>query len=163
MPGMNMVILEGRLGGDVEIRHTTSGGKVATMSLATDEGYRNKNTGEWVDRAEWHRIVTFQEGLIGVLEKHAVKGRMTSVAGKLQTRRWRKNGEESDRFSTEIIITPGGQVNFLEPLDARIAGRTGGETRSGDREQPNGGANGYASNGNGGDGGDGYLDDEIPF
>ena len=158
MPGMNMVILEGRLGGDVEIRQMMSGGRVATMSLATDEGYRDKNTGQWVDRAEWHRIVTFQEGLIDVLQKHAVKGRLTSVVGKLQTRRWRKQGEDADRFGTEIIITPGGQVNFLEPLDARIGDHTGSGAESHGDYQPNG-----AADANGSAAGSADLDDEIPF
>ena len=48
------------------------------------------------------------------MEKHARKGRLVYVSGKLQTRRWRKDGEESDRFSTEILLAPGGRVQFLE-------------------------------------------------
>ena len=68
---MNQVNLIGRLGQDVEIRTTTtSGDKVATMSVATDEGYRNRDTGKWVDRTEWHRLVAFSPGLVDMLEKH---------------------------------------------------------------------------------------------
>ena len=74
----------------------------------------HKQTGERVDRTEWHRLVTFQDGLITMLEKHAKKGRLVYVDGKLQTRRWRKDGEESDRFSTEIMLVPGGRIQFLE-------------------------------------------------
>ena len=72
------------------------------------------NTGDKVDRTEWHRIVTFQDGLVEMLEKHAKKGRLVYVSGKLQTRKWRKDGEDSDRFSTEILLVPGGRVQFLD-------------------------------------------------
>ena len=86
------------------------------MSIATDESYldRNGGGGERIEKTEWHRIVTFQPGLIDMLEKHARKGRLVYVSGKLQTRRWRKDGEESDRFSTEILLAPGGRIQFLE-------------------------------------------------
>ena len=73
-----------------------------------------KNSGDRVDRTEWHRVVTFQAGLVEMFEKHARKGRLIYVAGKLQTRRWKKDGEDSDRFSTEIILVPGGRVQFLD-------------------------------------------------
>ena len=112
--GLNKVSLIGRIGADVTVNHLTSGGRVANLSVATDESYVNKQTGERVDRTEWHRLVTFQDGLITMLEKHAKKGRLVYVDGKLQTRRWRKDGEESDRFSTEIMLVPGCRVQFLE-------------------------------------------------
>ena len=70
--------------------------------------------GERIEKTEWHRVVTFQPGLVDMLEKHARKGRLVYVSGKLQTRRWRKDGEESDRFSTEILLAPGGRIQFLE-------------------------------------------------
>ena len=112
--GLNKVSLIGRIGADVIVNHLASGGRVANLSVATDESYVNKQTGERVDRTEWHRLVTFQDGLITMLEKHAKKGRLVYVDGKLQTRRWRKDGEESDRFSTEILLVPGGRIQFLE-------------------------------------------------
>ena len=70
--------------------------------------------GDRIDKTEWHRVVSFQSGLIDMLEKHAKKGRLVYVSGKLQTRRWRKDGEDSDRFSTEILLVPGGRVQFLD-------------------------------------------------
>ena len=112
--GLNRAEVIGRLGDDVAINHLASGGRVANMSIATDESYIDKQSGERVDRTEWHRCVTFQDGLVNMLEKHAKKGRLVYVAGKLQTRRWRKDGEDSDRFSTEILLVPGGRVQFLE-------------------------------------------------
>ena len=66
------------------------------MSIATDESYIDRNGGgERIDKTEWHRCVTFQDGLIDMLEKHAKKGRLVYVAGKMQTRRFRKDGEGS--------------------------------------------------------------------
>ena len=112
--GINRATLIGRLGADVTVSHLASGGRVANLSVATDESYINKQTGERVDRTEWHRVVTFQDGLIDMFEKHATKGRLVYVEGKLQTRKWRKDGEDSDRFSTEILLVPGGKVQFLE-------------------------------------------------
>ena len=112
--GVNMAQVLGRLGDDVAINHLASGGRVANMSIATDESYIDKQTGERIDRTEWHRCVTFQNGLVDMLEKHAKKGRLVYVQGKLQTRRWRKDGEDSDRFSTEILLVPGGRVQFLD-------------------------------------------------
>ena len=112
--GLNRAEIIGRLGADVTVNHLTSGGRVANLSVATDESYLNRQTGERVDKTEWHRIVTFQDGLIDMLEKHAVKGRLVYVAGKLQTRRWSKPGEDGDRFSTEILLVPGGRIQFLD-------------------------------------------------
>ena len=112
--GLNRVELIGRLGADVTVNQLASGGRVANLSVATDESFINKQTGEKVDRTEWHRIVTFQDGLIDMLQKHASKGRLVYVDGKLQTRRWKKDGENSDRYSTEIMLVPGGRVQFLD-------------------------------------------------
>ena len=112
--GLNSAQIIGRLGADVAISNLASGGRVANMSVATDESFLDRNSGDRVDRVEWHRVVTFQNGLIDMLEKHAKKGRLVYVAGKLQTRKWRKDGEDSDRYSTEIILVPGSRIQFLE-------------------------------------------------
>ena len=112
--GLNRVELIGRLGADVTVNHLMGGGRVANLSVATDESYINKQSGQRVDKTEWHRVVTFQDGLIEMFEKHAAKGRLIYVAGKLQTRRWKKDGEDSDRFSTEILLVPGSVIQFLD-------------------------------------------------
>ena len=112
--GLNKAQIIGRLGADVTVNHLTSGGRVANLSIATDESYIDRQSGERKDRTEWHRVVTFQDGLIDMLEKHAVKGRLVYVDGKLQTRRWKKDGDDSWRFSTEILLVPGGRVQFLD-------------------------------------------------
>ncbi|MDE0381686.1 MAG: single-stranded DNA-binding protein [Rhodospirillales bacterium] len=112
--GLNSAQIIGRLGADVVISNLASGGRVANMSVATDESFIDKSSGSRVDRTEWHRVVTFQGGLVDMLEKHAKKGRLVYIAGKLQTRKWRKDGEDSDRYSTEIILVPGSRIQFLE-------------------------------------------------
>ena len=81
-----------------------------------------------MDRTEWHRIVTFQDGLVEMMEKHAKKGRLVYVSGKLQTRKWRKDGEDSDRFSTEILLVPGGRVQFLDKPHGNGAPAMTGDT-----------------------------------
>ena len=68
--GKNHAELVGRLGADVTVNNLASGGRVANLSIATDEGYIDRNSGQKVDRTEWHRVVTFQDGLIDMLEKH---------------------------------------------------------------------------------------------
>ena len=115
--GLNRAELIGRLGADVTINHLTNGGRVANLSIATDEGYVDKQSGERVEKTEWHRVVTFQPGLVDMFEKHAKKGRLVYVAGKLQTRRWKKDEEDSERFSTEILLAPGGRVQFLDKVN----------------------------------------------
>ena len=147
--GLNRVELIGRLGADVTVNHLTSGGRVANLSVATDESYINKQTGERVDRTEWHRIVTFQDGLIDMLGKHAHKGRLIYVDGKLQTRRWRKDGEDSDRFSTEILLVPGGRIQFLDKPN-------GANGNAMPTAQPEGNAGDMPADGT-------NTDDEIPF
>ena len=161
MFGLNRVELIGRLGMDVSISNLTSGGRVANLSVATDESYLNKQTGERVDKTEWHRIVTFQEGLIDMLEKHATKGRLVYIDGKLQTRRWKKDGEDSDRYSTEILLVPGGRVQFLE----RPNGANGGRAAQGDNAQEAGAQNGGTPAGGAVPGPvtDNFDDDDIPF
>ncbi len=128
--GLNRAEVIGRLGADATINHLASGGRVANISIATDESYIEKQSGTRIDKTEWHRAVTFQNGLIDMLEKHAKKGRLVYVAGKLQTRKWRKDGEDSDRFSTEILLVPGGRIQFLD----RPAGANGNGAPASDGE-----------------------------
>ena len=72
--GLNRAEVIGRLGADITVNHLVSGGRVANMSIATDEGYIDRNSGDRVDKTEWHRVVTFQPGLIDMLTKNAKKG-----------------------------------------------------------------------------------------
>ena len=119
--GLNRVELIGRLGADAEIVTLSNGTKIAKLRVATDESYLSKQSGQRVDAQEWHQVVTFQAGLVSMFEKHGRKGRLVFVQGKLQTRRWRKPGEETDRFTTEIMVIPGSQVSFLDKAGTTAA------------------------------------------
>ena len=151
--GLNRVELIGRLGADVTVNHLTSGGRVANLSIATDESYINKQSGDKVDKTEWHRVVTFQDGLIDMFEKHAMKGRLVYVDGKLQTRRWKKDGEEGDRFSTEILLVPGGRVQFLDKPNGNGQTQPDPDATGDTGDMPAGGAPAQADD----------LDSDIPF
>ena len=146
--GLNNAQIIGRLGADTTINHLTGDGRVANISVATDESYIDKQTGERIDRAEWHRVVTFQDGLIQMLEKHGTKGRLVYVSGKLQTRKWRKDGEDSDRYSTDILLAPGGRVQFL---DKPVNGDAAAAPANGETADPASVTS------------DPKLDDKIPF
>ena len=151
--GLNRAEVIGRLGADVSVNHLASGGRVANLSIATDESYIDKSSGERIDRTEWHRIVTFQPGLVDMLVKNATRGRLVYVAGKMQTRRWRKDGEDSDRFSTEILLAPGSRVQFLDRANGNAATADAGEAANG-TAQPTGTAPAQTG---------GTEDGEIPF
>ena len=109
--------------------------------------------GQKIDKTEWHRVVSFQPGLVDMLERHARKGRLVYVSGVLQTRRWRKEGEESDRFSTEILLAPGSRVQFLDRPNGNGAAAEASESANGSTT-PADGAPAQAGNAEG---------DEIPF
>ncbi len=153
--GKNHAELVGRLGADVTVNHLASGGRVANLSIATDESYIDRQSGERQDRTEWHRVVTFQDGLIDMLQKHATKGRLIHVEGKMQTRRWRKPGEDSDRFSTEIIVVPGNRVQFYDKPNGNGAAAAEAQAPMND-----GGAGQAATAANGADD---FGADQIPF
>ncbi len=105
--GLNKVLLIGRLGKDPEVRYTTTGGSVATFSIATNENWTDKN-GQKQERTEWHRIVAW--GKLGeICGQYLSKGREAFVEGRLQTREW-TDKEGHKRYTTEIVAA---NVQFL--------------------------------------------------
>src|SRR5690606_30777159 len=92
---------------DPEVRTTQTGTKVVTLSVATSETWRDKNTGERKERTEWHRVVIWGgqdgDGLAGVAEKYLRKGSKAYIEGKLQTRKW-QDKDGTDRYTTEIVL-----------------------------------------------------------
>lgn len=109
--GINKVILIGNLGADPEIRHMPNGTAVATLTIATSETWKDKQTGEQHDRTEWHRVILFQR-LAEIAGEYLKKGSKIYIEGRLQTRKWQdKTGQ--DRYTTEII------AGELQMLDSR--------------------------------------------
>lgn len=105
---LNKVMVIGRLGADPELRYTQSGSPVATLRIATDESYIDRN-GNRVDRTEWHRAIVFQKAAEHC-NQYLGKGSLVYVEGKLTTRKWQdQNGQ--DRYSTEIRAD---RVQFLD-------------------------------------------------
>lgn len=113
--GINKVILIGNLGRDPEIRYTPTGAAVANITLATSESWKDKQSGEAVERTEWHRIV-FYERLAEIVGEYLRKGSKVFVEGRLQTRKWQDKTTGQDRFTTEII------ANNMQMLDSKGAG-----------------------------------------
>lgn len=113
---LNKVQLIGNLGKDPEIRSFQNGGKVANLTLATSESWKDKETGERKERTEWHRISITNDGLVGVVEKYLKKGAKIYVEGQLETSKYTdKEGQE--RYSTQIILRP--YAGELLMLDSR--------------------------------------------
>lgn len=100
---LNKCILIGNVGRDPEIRDMQNGKRVANLSIATSETWKDKATGEKREKTEWHRVVAFSDGLVRVIEQYVHKGSKVYVEGALQTRKWTdKDGIE--KYSTEIVL-----------------------------------------------------------
>lgn len=101
MASVNKVIVLGNLGADPEVRFTQGGQCVATLSIATSERWKNKQTGEPEEKTEWHRVVLW--GKLGELARdYLAKGRSVYIEGRLQTRKWEDNQGQT-KYTTEII------------------------------------------------------------
>ncbi len=119
---INKVILVGNVGQDPEIRSTQDGREIASFSIATSESWKDKSTGEKKEKTEWHRIVVFSQGLVGIVKSYVKKGAKLYVEGSLQTRKWTdKDGVE--KYTTEVVLQ-----NFnstLQILDSRDRASSG--------------------------------------
>ena len=110
---VNKVILLGNLGQDPDIRTMQNGKKVCTFSLATSDSWKDKETGEKKEKTEWHRVVVFNEGLVGVVESYIKKGTKLYVEGSLQTRKW-TDDKGVEKYTTEIVIQGyGGRIDIV--------------------------------------------------
>lgn len=99
--GINKVILIGHAGGDPEVRYMPSGNAVATLSIATTESWKDKQTGERQDRTEWHRVVCFNR-LGEIAGEYIKKGAKLYIEGSLRTRKW-QDQQGQERYTTEIV------------------------------------------------------------
>jgi single-strand DNA-binding protein len=100
---INKVILVGNVGQDPEIRTTQDGREIANFSLATSESWKDKNSGEKKDKTEWHRIVIFSQGLVGIAKNYVKKGSKLYIEGALQSRKWTDN-QGNEKTTTEIVL-----------------------------------------------------------
>ena len=119
---LNKVMLIGNLGADPVIRQTQDGKRLAQLSLATSESWKDKATGEKKEKTSWHRIVIFNDGLAGVVENYVKKGSKIFVEGQLQTRKF-TDQDGTEKYTTEVVL--GNYNGTLTMLDSR-----GGTTES---------------------------------
>lgn len=112
MASRNKVELIGRLGQDPEIRTINNGTKVANLSIATSERWRDKQTGEQRESVEWHRVVLWDK-LAELAEQYLFKGSEVLLVGKLVTRKWQDQAG-ADHYSTEVVLQgPRAEMQFL--------------------------------------------------
>jgi single-strand DNA-binding protein len=124
--GINKVILVGNVGNAPEVRQTTEGNAITTLSLATSETWKDKQTGEKQEKTEWHRVVFFRQ-LAEIVGKYVRKGSKLYIEGSLRTRKW-QDQQGIDRYTTEIV------ANDMQMLDSRH-----------DEERPGNNEPGYAA------------------
>ena len=157
---VNKVILIGNLGRDPEIRTFQNGGRVANLSVATSESWKDRATGERKEKTEWHRVVIFNDKLVEVVEKYLRKGAKVYLEGQLETRKW-TDQSGAEKYTTEVVLRP--FRGELTMLDGRGGG---GDTGTGGGPGDEGGGSAPPSSGRAGGGGrqkSDPLDDDIPF
>ncbi len=108
--GVNKVILVGTCGQDPEVRYMPNGNAVTNLSLATSEQWTDKQTGQKVEKTEWHRVSLFGK-VAEIAGEYLRKGSQVYIEGKLQTREWEKDGIK--RYTTEIIVDMQGTMQLL--------------------------------------------------
>ncbi|AGN33509.1 single-strand DNA-binding protein (plasmid) [Pseudomonas fluorescens A506] len=110
MRGVNKVILVGTCGQDPETRYLPNGTAVTNLSLATSEQWTDKQTGQKVEKTEWHRVSMFGK-VAEIAGEYLAKGSQVYIEGKLQTREWEKDGVK--RYTTEIVVDVQGVMQLL--------------------------------------------------
>lgn len=116
MRGVNKVVLLGTVGRDPEVRSLgASGSTVTTVSIATSESWKDKNTGQLTEQTEWHRVV-FYGRLAEISGEYLRKGSKVYVEGSIHTRKWQDKTTGQDRYSTEI------KASVMQLIDSRSSG-----------------------------------------
>jgi single-strand DNA-binding protein len=151
--GVNKVFLLGRLGKDPEMRATTSGMSIASFTLATSDRQKDQ-TGNWVDKTEWHNLVAFQR-TAEIVRDYCKKGSQVFVEGKIQTRSWDDKESGQKKYRTEILVN---ELSLLDSRSGEGASSGGGYSKSNtasyDQRTPASQPD-YADTG--------ITDDDIPF
>lgn len=156
--GINKVILVGNVGGDPEVRYMPNGNAVATLSVATSETWKDKQTGDKQERTEWHRVVCFNK-LGEIAGEYIRKGSKLYVEGSLRTRKW-QDPQGQDRYTTEIVASDiqmldskGGNTSYSDvPPPASASDYQGSNARSNTAPAPTPAHTAFEE-----------LDDDIPF
>ena len=122
--GVNKAIIVGTLGNDPDVKYMASGAPIVNVSVATNESWKDKQTGEQQERTEWHRIVMF--GKLGeIAAQYLKKGSQAYFEGKIKTDKYQKDGV--DTYSTTIV------ANDMQMLGGKSEG---GSTQSSNQPAP---------------------------
>ena len=143
---LNKVQLIGRVGKDPEVRYSTNGDAIANFTVATSERYKDKQTGEAVEKTEWHNVSAFRR-LGEIVGEYVKKGALIYIEGKIQTRKYEKDGVT--HYATSIIAS---EMKML-------GGKSEGQQQQGQPRPQNKPAPSQSS----GSGFDDMDDDLIPF
>ena len=147
---LNKVLLIGRLGADPEIKQTQGGKGFASLSVATSESWKDKNSGEKKEKTEWHRVIIFNEGLVNVVKQYLKKGAQIYVEGQLTTNKYTDNNGQ-EKYSTQIVLQ--GYNSTLKMLGGATGSPQGGvDQSSASSSLPSDDMSSPAD-----------LDDEVPF
>ena len=147
---LNKVLLIGRLGADPEIKQTQGGKGFASLSVATSENWKDKNSGEKKEKTEWHRVVIFNEGLVNVVKQYLKKCAQIYVEGQLTTNKYTDNNGQ-EKYSTQIVLQ--GYNSTLKMLGGATGSPQGGvDQSSASSSLPSDDMSSPAD-----------LDDEVPF
>lgn len=154
--GINKVILVGNLGADPEVKYTAGGTAIGTLSVATSESWKDKQTGEQQDRTEWHRVKLFGR-LAEIAGEYLKKGRQVYIEGSLRTDKY-TDKDGIVRYTTDII---GNEMQMLGGNDGqeRRSDRRGGGQPRGAQQAPSRGVPPPPGPPTGGE----FEDDDIPF
>ena len=152
--GINKVIVVGNLGGDPETRYMPSGAAVTNLTVATNESWKDKQTGEQKERTEWHKVAMFGR-LAEIAAEYLRKGSQVYIEGKLRTRKW-QGQDGQDRYTTEMI------ADEMQMLGGRGGAGGGGSFGGGGGGQQGGGQQGGGGSAPPQPGPDDF-DDDIPF
>lgn len=118
---INKVILIGNIGSDPKIKTMQSGDKVANLSIATSESWKDKASGERKERTQWHNVVVFNQNLMNVCENYLKKGSKVYIEGQLETRSWEQDGQK--KYTTEIVLRQfRGEITLLDPKGSNDGG-----------------------------------------
>ena len=156
---VNKVILVGNLGRDPEVRAMQSGSRVCNLSIATGETWKDKSTGERREKTEWHRVVIFNDALVGIAERYLRKGSKVYLEGQLETRKWQDPASGQDKYTTEVVLRP--YRGELTMLDGRNEGGASGGGYGGGNDSSYGGSQSQQSGGQAPEMEN--FEDEIPF
>jgi single-strand DNA-binding protein len=151
---VNKVILIGNLGREPEIRSLNSGDRVANLSIATSETWRDRTSGERKERTEWHKVVIFNDNLVKVVENYLHKGSKVYIEGALQTRKF-TDQSGAEKYFTEVVLQK--FRGELTMLDGRADGPRGEAEAGGYAPGPRAGGSGPREDFSA------DMDDEIPF